>query len=425
MEGMKVRAEGFKKLTPVGEALRVIYRSGLPEVGSEVIPTVVALGRVLSEDVVSQANMPPFDRTAVDGYAIKFRESFSASRNNPAVFRVKGQIEAGKAQKGEDWSIGSREAYEVFTGAPIPKGADAVVMVEDTGRCGEAVEVYRSVPRLANVSPKGEDIAAGERLLKAGTVIKPWHIGALASIGTKVVRVKKRVSVGVLSTGSELVDLAKAKPSEGAIVDSTRPMIIAALEALGCTAVDGGITGDDLRVIAKRIGDLQPRVDAIVTIGGTSVGGKDLVPDAILEASGRIMFHGLAIKPGKPAGFASVEGKPLFMLPGYPVSALVGFEAVVEHVLCTMMGRHRPKRRTLRAKVSRRVPTTPGIRHYLRVVLKEGKGGLLAEPIAITGSGLLSSVTKADGIVVIGEDLEGLEKGDEVEVELLEGNCDE
>jgi molybdopterin molybdotransferase len=138
-----------------------------------------------------------------------------------------------------------------------------------------------------------------------------------------------------------------------------------------------------------------------------------------MTASGRIIFHGLAIKPGKPTGYAIVGGKPLFMLPGYPVSALVGFEAVVEPVLCRMMGRAVPKRRTVRARVSRRVPTTPGIRHYLRVVLSLSEGGYVAEPLAITGSGLLSSVTRADGMVIIDKDLEGLEGGDEVEVELI------
>jgi molybdopterin molybdotransferase len=414
-----VRTEGFKKLTPVGEALRMIYRSGLPEIESEAIPTVASQGRVLADDVISCADMPPFDRTAVDGFAIKSRESFSASRNNPAVFKVKGRIEAGESLKGGSWFIGPGEAYEVYTGAPIPKGADAVVMVEDTGRGRDKVEVYRSIPRMSNISARGEDIEAGDTLLEGGTVIKPWHIGALASVGIRRVDVRKRVRVGVFSTGSELVDLERGEPAAKGIVDSTRPMIIAALEALGCTAVDGGIAVDNVWAITKRMEDLDKRVDALISIGGTSVGGKDLVPDAILEGSGRILFHGLAIKPGKPAGYAVMDGKPLFMLPGYPVSALVGFEAVVEPSLCRMVGRGRPQRVTLKARISRRVPTAPGIRHYLRVVLKGTKEGTVAEPIAITGSGLLSSVTKADGMVVIGEDLEGLEKGDEVEVELL------
>ncbi len=188
--------------------------------------------------------------------------------------------------------------------------------------------------------------------------------------------------------------------------------------------MDGGIAVDNVWVIAKRLGDLKGHVDAIISIGGTSVGGKDLVPDAIAEASGSILFHGLAIKPGKPAGYATLEGMPIFMLPGYPVSALVGFEAVVEPALCRMMGRGKPKRAKVRARISRRVPTAPGSAATEGSV-KESKDGPVAEPITITGSGLLSSVTKADGMVVIGEDLEGLEKGDEVEVELLGESCDE
>lgn len=420
-----VRTEGFKKLTPVGEALRMIYGSGLPDIGKEAIPTVAALGRIVAKGIISSADVPPFDRTAVDGFAIRSKASFSASRNNPAIFKVKGQIEAGKVFEDKARRIGPGEAYEVFTGAPIPEGANAVVMVEDTGRCGENVEVYRPVPKLSNVSPRGEDIKAGDTLLEAGTVIKPWHIGALASVGISKINVRRRVRVGVFSTGSELLDLEKKGTAESGIIDSARPMISAALEALGCAAVDGGIAVDNVWVIAKRLGDLKGHVDAIISIGGTSVGGKDLVPDAIAEASGSILFHGLAIKPGKPAGYATLEGMPIFMLPGYPVSALVGFEAVVEPALCRMMGRGKPKRAKVRARISRRVPTAPGIRHYLRVVLKESKDGPVAEPITITGSGLLSSVTKADGMVVIGEDLEGLEKGDEVEVELLGESRDE
>ena len=417
-----MKMEGFRKLTPVGEALEIIYGSGLPEVGSEAVPTRGVLGRVLAGDVIAAADMPPFDRTAVDGFAIRSKESFSASMNNPAVFRVKGRIEAGETPREGGWSIGRGEAYEVFTGASMPRGADAVVMAEDTARNGDHVEVYRSVSRLSNVSPRGEDIKAGETLLAGGTVIKPWHIGALASVGVREVCVKKRVRVGVFSTGSELVDLEGGPMAPNGIVDSTRPLVAAALEALGCRVLDGGIAMDSVQSISKRIEGLLGKADALISIGGTSVGRKDLVPDAIEESSGRILFHGLAVKPGKPAGYALVGGKPLFMLPGYPVSALVGFEAVVEPSLCRMMGRGVPRRLTARARISRRVPTAPGVRHYLRVVLKTTRLGLVAEPIAITGSGLLSSVTKADGMVVIREDLEGLEKGDEVEVELLGGD---
>lgn len=411
--------EGFKKLMPVEEALRVVYGSGLPEAGREDVPTKAARGRILAEDVVSVTDMPPFDRAAVDGYAIRSKESYSSSRNNPAVFAVKGCIEAGEGVVGERRSIGAGEAYEIYTGAPMPEGADAVVMVEDATREGGNAEVYRPVSRLSNVSPKGEDIGSGEVVLEGGTLIEPWHIGALASVGIREISVRKRVRVGVLSTGSELTDLDNVGAPGKGIVDSTRPMIISALEALGCLVEDAGIAVDDLCAISTRVSGIIGRMDAMISIGGTSVGGKDIVPDAILEASGKVLFHGLAIKPGKPAGYALVGGKPLFMLPGYPVSALVGFEALVAPSLCRMMGRRKPRRRTLRARISRRVPTAPGIRHYLRVVLKKGREGLVAEPITITGSGLLSSITKADGMVIIREDLEGLEKGDEVEVELL------
>lgn len=416
-----VRMAGFRKLLPLGDALSIIFGEGLPEPRGETVATVSSLGRALYEDVVSGVDVPPFDRTAVDGYAIRSRESFSASRNNPATFSIKGCIGAGGGTKGKLEPLEPGEAYEVYTGSPIPDGSDAVVMAEDAKRHGRSVEVYKAVPRMSNISPKGEDIRAGEVLLRAGTVVMPWHIGALASVGIAMVAVRRAVRVGVLSTGSELVDLGSGKPNEGRILDSTRPMLIASIEALGCESVDGGIVKDDVESIAGAIGRLGSKVDAFITIGGTSVGRKDLVPDAVLEASGRILFHGLAIKPGKPTGYATLGGRPLFMLPGYPVSSLVGFEAVVVPVLSKMMGRGVPRRAIVTARMSRRVPTSPGIRHYLRVRLRRAGRGYVAEPITITGSGLLSSVTKADGMVVIGEDLEGIEEGEAVEVELLGG----
>lgn len=414
-----VRMAGFKKLIRLDDALGMIFSGGLPQLGTETVAAVTAAGRVLAREVVSDRDVPPFHRTAVDGFAIRSQESFSASRTNPAVFFVKGRIEAGADPEGGCWRIGPGEAYEVYTGSPIPQGADAVVMAEDTGKCENGVEVYKPVGRMANISPRGEDIRAGETLLKIGTVVRPWHVGALAAAGVAHVEVSRRARVGILSTGDELVDLGMGVASGGKTVDSTRPMIIASLEAIGCEVADGGIAKDSLESIVASIEGLSQRSDAVITLGGTSVGGKDLVPDAIAKAGGRVIFHGLAIKPGKPTGYALLGGKPLFMLPGYPVSALVGFGALVEPVLCRMMGRGVPKRATVRARLSRKVPTTPGIRHYLRVVLRASGRGLVAEPIAITGSGLLSSITKAHGIVVIGEGLEGLEEGDEVDVELL------
>jgi molybdopterin molybdotransferase len=199
-------------------------------------------------------------------------------------------------------------------------------------------------------------------------------------------------------------------------------MMVGLLRELGCGVADEGIVQDDLEKISSRLAELLGRVDLIITIGGTSVGGKDLVPEAaqLLSKPG-IIFHGLAAKPGKPTGFGMLGEMPFFMLPGYPVSALIAFEVLIMPLLCSWLGQEVPRRKKVRAIMARRVPTTPGIRHFLRVTLSRRRGMLIATPLALTGSGLLSSITKADGLVVIPEDLEGVEEGDEVEVELLRG----
>jgi len=415
------RMQGFSRLTSVDDALNLVMKNcGDKALGSEDVDVKEAWSRVLEEDVVSTIDVPAFDRSAVDGYAIKSEEAFSASHSNPALFIIRGVEEAGGARG----QIGKGECYEVYTGAPVPMGADAVVMAEDCERRDDELSVHRAVPKFANISFRGEDIRAGEVVLKKGERLRPWHVGVLASIGRERVTVRKRPVVGIFATGDELVDIANAKKrgNSNRIIDSTKPMMVGLLKELGCSVVDEGTAQDDLEKISSKLAGLTGRVDLIVTIGGTSVGGKDLVPEAAQSLSKPgIIFHGLAVKPGKPTGFGMLGETPFFMLPGYPVSALVGFEVLIMPLLCGWLGLEVPKRERAGAVMARRVPTAPGIRHFLRVTLSRRKDILIATPMALTGSGLLSSITKADGLVVIPEDREGVEEGDEVEVELLRG----
>ena len=415
------RMRGFNKLTRVKDALILVMKYCRDTaLGSEEVDVKEAWGRVLEEDIASTVDVPLFDRSAVDGYAIRSEEAFSASRSNPALFYIRGTGEAG----GTRGQIGKKECYEVYTGAPIPVGADSVVMVEDCERRGDELSVYRPVPKFANISFKGEDIRVGEAVLRKGERLRPWHVGVLASIDRGRVKVKRRPVIGLFSTGSELVDIAntKKRKKSNRVIDSTRPMIVGLLRELGCNVVDKWIVQDDLEKISSRLAGLINRVDLIITIGGTSVGSKDLVQEAaqLLSKPG-IIFHGLAVKPGKPTGFGMLGERPFFMLPGYPVSALIAFEVLIMPLLCSWLGQEVPRRKRVRAIMARRVPTTPGIRHFLRVTLIRRRDVLIATPLALTGSGLLSSITKADGLVVIPEDLEGVEEGDEVEVELLRG----
>uniref|UniRef100_A0A7J3UY74 Molybdopterin molybdenumtransferase MoeA n=1 Tax=Candidatus Methanosuratincola petrocarbonis (ex Vanwonterghem et al. 2016) TaxID=1867261 RepID=A0A7J3UY74_9CREN len=412
------KMKGFKKLTNVAEALQIALKEcSKVRIGTEMVSAECVLGRMLAEDVIAQHDVPPYDRAAVDGYAIRSEEAFSASQSNPAIFRIVGVAEAGGGRK----RVGPGEAAEIYTGAVMPEGADAVSMAEDCEREGDEVRVLRAVAKYANVSRCGEDIKKGEVVFRKGHVLKAWDIGVLLSIRMREVAVKARPKVAVISTGSELVEISDPRAlDETSLVDSTRPMIKALLAKAGCDVVDGGIVHDEIEAIRDRISNLAAQADLIITIGGTSVGGKDLVPDAVGGVQGsRLIFHGIAAKPGKPLGFGIFMGRPLFMLPGYPVSALVGYECIIKPVIASLTGTPAKEREKVKARLTRRVPTTPGVRHFLRVVLEREGEWIKAKPIALTGSGLLSSVAKADGLVIVGEDKEGLEEGEVVEVELL------
>lgn len=412
------KMKGFRKLTNVAEALQIALKECTKvKVGGEMISAEGALGRILAEDVVSQHNVPPYDRAAVDGYAIRSEEAFSGSQSNPAIFRIVGVAEAGAGRK----RVGSMEAVEIYTGAVMPDGADAVAMAEDCKKEGDELQVLRAVPKYANVSRCGEDIKKGDVVFRRGHMLRAWDVGVLLSIRMREVAVRSRLKVAVLSTGSELVEISDPRAlDETSLVDSTRPMIKALLTQAGCDVVDGGIVQDEVEAIRDRLSKLSGHADILITVGGTSIGGKDLVPEALDGVEGsRLIFHGIAAKPGKPLGFGVYMGKPLFMLPGYPVSALVGYESVIKPVIASLTGIPVREREKVKARLSRRVPTTPGVRHFLRVALEREGEGFTAKPIALTGSGLLSSVAKADGLVIVGEDREGLEEGEVVEVELL------
>lgn len=413
-----VKMKGFRRLLKVAEALELALKEcSKAKTSGEIVKAENALGRVLAEDVVSQHNVPPYDRAAVDGYAVRSEETFSASQSNPAIFRIVGIAEAGRERK----RICTGEAVEIYTGAAMPEGADAVVMAEDCEIEETGVRVLRAVPKYANVSRCGEDIKRGEIVFRKGHIIKAWDIGVLISIRMREVAVRSKLKVAILSTGSELVEISDPRALDGmSIVDSTRPMIKALLSQAGCDVIDGGIVDDDLEAISGRLSNLASQADIIITVGGTSVGGKDLVPEALEGVKGsKLVFHGIAAKPGKPLGFGVYMGIPLFMLPGYPVSALVGYESIIRPVITHLTGIPVRDRAKVKAHISRRIPTTPGVRHFLRVALEGNGEDRTAEPIALTGSGLLTSIAKADGIVIIGEDSEGLEEGEVVEVELL------
>ncbi len=407
--------KGFKTLTPIQEAQRA-FIAAVTHTPSEVfVPTPQAVGLYAARDVASPVDVPPFDRAAFDGYAVRSIDTLGASRSNPIMLRV-----VGKALPGAEFggAVGRGEAVEIATGAPLPAGADAVVPYEEAARRGDHIEVYKPVPQFYYVSRRGEDIAAGEVVLKRGRKIKPWDIGVLASIGIKEVPVYK-VTAGLISTGNELVELDEAPPPPAKIINSTRHVITALLRDFGVEVHYLGIVPDDEEAIYRAVSDAVRRFDIVITTGGVSVGEPDHVVRAVARLSPEVLIHGIAARPGRPNSAAAVRGKPIVMLSGFPVASIVGFEVFAKPAILKMVGAKEEPLPVVKAVLTRRVTTPINVRSFVRVRVYRRDGKLYAEPLAVTGSGILSTLTKGNGLLIIQENREGYDEGDEVEVILL------
>jgi molybdopterin molybdotransferase len=406
---------GFKVLTPVQEAQRV-FLVALRHVPPQVhVPTPQAVGLYAAQDVMSPVDVPPFDRAAFDGYAVRSTDTLGASRTNPMMLKVVGKALPGAPFKG---AVGPGEAVEVATGAPLPTGADAVIPYEEATRRGDYIEVYRPVPQFYYVSRRGEDVAAGEVALKRGRRIKPWDVGVLASIGVKEVAVYK-ITAGLISTGDELVELEEAPPPPGKIINSTRHVITALLRDLGVEVHYLGIVPDEEEAIYKAVADAASRFDIVITTGGVSVGEPDHVVKAVSRLGPEVLIHGIAARPGRPNSAAVVRGKPVVMLSGFPVASIVGFDVFVKPAIHKMVGAKEEPLPTVKAILTRRVTTPINVRSYVRVRVYRQGDKLYAEPLAVTGSGILSTLTKGNGLLIVPENREGYDENDEVEVILL------
>jgi molybdopterin molybdotransferase len=406
---------GFKVLTPIHEAQRT-FLTALRHVPPQVyVPTPQAVGLYAAQDVVSPVDVPPFDRAAFDGYAVRSADTLGASRTNPMMLKVVGKALPGAPFKG---GVGPGEAVEVATGASLPPGADAVIPYEEAARRGDYIEVYRPVPQFYYVSRRGEDVAAGEVVLRRGRRIKPWDVGVLASIGVKEVAVYK-ITAGLISTGDELVELEEAPPPPGKIINSTRHVITALLRDLGVEVHYLGIVPDDEEAIYKAVADAVSRFDMVITTGGVSVGEPDHVVKAVSRLGPEVLIHGIAARPGRPNSAAVVRGKPVVMLSGFPVASIVGFDVFVKPAIHKMVGAKEEPLPTVKVVLTRRVTTPINVRSYVRVRVYRQGDKLYAEPLAVTGSGILSTLTKGNGLLIVPENREGYDENDEVEVILL------
>jgi molybdopterin molybdotransferase len=357
----------------------------------ELVALAQASGRVLAERVTARVNVPGHDNSAMDGYAVRVSDLASEGAWLPVALTV----HAGDAPA----ELASGSAARIFTGAPIPAGADAVVMQERCEIDGEGVRINQIPERANNIRRAGEDIARGDTVLNAGQRLGPAEVGVLASVGADGVPVYRCLRVAVFSTGDELVPAGEAL-APGQIHDSNGPMLAALVRGLGLEAAEVGHLPDDLNVSRQRLREAAGRVDAVVTVGGVSVGDADVVKSAV-EAEGELGLWQVAIKPGKPFAFGSIGSTPFFGLPGNPVSAMVTFLLLVRPFLLRQQGvaaSARPRDYPLPAGFDWSQPNAKRT-EFLRVRLRDGEAGPVAELYPHQGSGVLSSMAWADGLV--------------------------
>lgn len=405
-----MRLKGFQKLTTTDDALQLWLNTLQVQKSKAIsVPLDEALGHVLAEDVIAQEDLPRFDKSAVDGYAVIAINTTGATQFKPSIFRITDAAE-----------ITSKQARQVWTGNPVPKGADAVVMIENTKRRDVNLEVWLPLVPGANVSRKGEDLKKGEHVAKAGTRLNPYHLGLLAALGNGRVRVVEKPRIAIMATGSELAEVGASR-KENQIFDSNRIMLSAMCQEIGAEPVSLGIAKDEVDEIAEKIKVGLRECDALITSGGTSVGGYDLVPDAVNKV-GRpgVVVHGIAIRPAMPTALAMLENKPVMILSGNPVAAIIGFEVFARPLISRMLGMSEGELRpSVKAAMTRKVATALGRKTFVRVRVMRKNSEFYAEPVSTRGSGAISTMTRSNGFVVVPENREGVKEGELVTVNLF------
>ncbi|HEY8477202.1 MAG TPA: gephyrin-like molybdotransferase Glp [Chloroflexota bacterium] len=382
-----MRASPYAMIDP-HLALRVVMEH-TPVLEPETARAVEAQGRVLAEDVVSEEDMPPFDAATVDGYAV-------VAGDETPWRRLLADVTAGRPT---DLAVTPGTAMRIMTGAPLPPGADAVVMLEHATERDGAVQIHRAVKPGDFVQRRGNDIARGQVVLARGATLGPAEIGLLATLGRLQVRVHRRPRVAVLSTGDELVEPWEPR-RPGSIRDSNRYALVAAIREAGAEPISLGIAHDDRALQEERIRQGLAEADVLVTSGGVSVGTRDLIKP-ILERLGTVHFGRIALKPGKPLTFATVGSKLVFGLPGFPVSSLVTFEVFVRPALRKMQGDPRPFRPRVQVTLEHDIKQTPERTEYQRAVVRWVEGRLLARTTGVQVSSRLLSMVGANALVVV------------------------
>ncbi len=400
----------FERLIEHSEAVRLVLEN-TPRLPVARVPLVDAQGLALAEDVWARFDSPPFDNSAVDGYAVR-----SADAKAGRTFKVVDEAPAGRPARKK---VEEGEAIKIFTGGVIPEGADAVVMVENTSGWGEEFELGKTAGPGNNLRGAGEDVREGDLMLRAGTEIGAPEIALAATQGYGELPVYRRPRVVVLSTGTELVEPGTRELSPGEIFDSNSFALLAQAREAGADARRVAAASDDDDVLRAAMEEALASADVVVTSGGVSVGEKDLVKSTLLNLEVEQVFWGIKLKPGKPVFFGTRQDVRFFGLPGNPVSAMVCFELFVRPALMKMMGREDKHRPRVEVYFDEDVENKFGRMHAMRATLTRTEKGWRAESVGAQGSGLVSSLTKADALALIGPESEGVRAGEPVEAIVL------
>ena len=392
------------------EVLALIEAEFEAVAGTEMVSLSAAMGRVLAEDIAATEYVPDFDRSTVDGYAVRAKDTFGCTDAIPAILPLQGEVLMGE---GAEFALNPEECVAVPTGGAVPKGADSVVMVEYTEDYGDGtIGISKSAAPGQNMIFRGDDVFPGKVVLEQGRVLSSQDIGALAAIGRVQVPVAKNLKIGVISTGDELVP-PEQTPGPGQVRDVNSPMLEAMLTAFGAEVINYGIVIDDEALLSEKVHKAVAECDAVLLSGGSSVGVKDAAC-RIIESMGKLLMHGIAIKPGKPTILGKAGSKPLVGLPGHPVAAYFITKIFILPLLCRLTGR-KQESYTTTARVTESISANHGRAQVHCCRLESRDGALWASPIR-GKSGLITTLAGADGYFIIDRDCEGLPQGAQVQV---------
>lgn len=391
----------------VKDALKIVYKESWP-IAAENKDILSALNMVLAEDIYSKDNLPPFDKSAMDGYAIRSIDTEKCSKDTPKEFIVKGVIKAGEYC---EESINYNEAFKIMTGAPIPKGADCVIEIEKVKTKEDKVYIYNEVKKNNHIINLGEEIKIGEIALSKGKKIRPAEIGILASLGYNFVKVYRKPLIGLIITGDELVDIDDIL-EKGKIRNSNEYVLKAMIKNLGAEVLSFGIVRDDKEILKNVIIEVLDKTDLVITSGGASAGDYDFVERVLNEIGADVKFNSVAIKPGKPISFATYKGKLFFSLPGNPLSAITTFEQFIDPVCRKIMGDSMYGKEEILVIAADNFKFKQGRVKYIYVNIIKKDNNYYGHKIGSQGSNRLTTISKANGVIIIPENVVEVKVGE-------------